>query len=55
MKKYNFAGKPLLSPWEALFFWGGVGMSLWGLAQTTSLSPASDLAVCNASAGNAGL
>ena len=29
-EEYNFAGKPLLSPWEALFFWGGVGMSLWG-------------------------
>ena len=29
-EEYNFAGKPLLSPWEALFFWAGVGMSLWG-------------------------
>lgn len=28
-ENYNFAGKPLLSPWEALFFWAGVGMSLW--------------------------
>ena len=26
---YNFAGKPLLNPWEALLFWSGVGMSLW--------------------------
>lgn len=29
-EEYNFAGRPLLNPWEALFFWGGVGMSLWG-------------------------
>ena len=28
-ENYNFAGKPLLNPWEALFFWAGVGMSLW--------------------------
>lgn len=27
--EYNFAGKPLLNPFEALFFWAGVGMSLW--------------------------
>ena len=27
--EYNFSGKPLLNPWEALFFWAGVGMSLW--------------------------
>lgn len=29
-EEYNFAGKPLLNLWEALFFWAGVGMSLWG-------------------------
>ncbi|MXY92275.1 MAG: hypothetical protein F4Y42_02380 [Caldilineaceae bacterium SB0664_bin_27] len=29
-EEYNFAGKPLLSLWEALFFWAGVGLSLWG-------------------------
>lgn len=28
-EKYNFAGKPLLNPWEAVFFWAGVGVSLW--------------------------
>lgn len=27
--EYNFAGRPLLNAWEALFFWTGVGMSLW--------------------------
>lgn len=27
--EYNFAGRPLLLAWEALFFWIGVGMSLW--------------------------
>ncbi|MCY3899520.1 MAG: hypothetical protein OXF86_13170 [Caldilineaceae bacterium] len=27
--EYNFAGKPLLNTWEALFFWAGVAMSLW--------------------------
>ena len=29
-EEYNFAGRPLLNPLEALFFWAGVGMSLWG-------------------------
>lgn len=27
--EYNFAGKPFLNPWEALFFWAGAGMSCW--------------------------
>ena len=27
--EYNFAAKPMLNSWEALFFWAGVGMSLW--------------------------
>ena len=26
----NFAGQPMLNPWEAFFFWLGVGMALWG-------------------------
>ena len=25
----NFAGQPMLNPWEALFFWLGVGMAVW--------------------------
>lgn len=29
-EEYNLAGRPLLSLWEALFFWAGVGLSLWG-------------------------
>ena len=29
-EEYNFAGRPLLNLWEALFFWAGVGISLWG-------------------------
>ncbi len=28
-ERYNFAGRPMLNPWEALFFWYGVGMALW--------------------------
>lgn len=27
---YNFAGQPMLNPWEAVFFWLGVGMTIWG-------------------------
>ena len=27
--RYNFAGQPMLNPWEALFFWLGVGMAVW--------------------------
>ena len=28
-ERYNFAGRPMLNPWEAFFFWFGVGMALW--------------------------
>ena len=28
-ERYNFAGRPMLNPWEAFFFWYGVGMALW--------------------------
>ena len=27
--RYNFAGRPMLNPWEAFFFWFGVAMALW--------------------------
>ena len=27
--RYNFAGRPMLNPWTALFFWLGVGMAIW--------------------------
>ena len=27
--RLNFAGQPLLNPWEAFFFWLGVGMAVW--------------------------
>ncbi len=27
--EYNFPGKPLLNVWEGVFFWIGVGVSLW--------------------------
>ena len=27
--EYNFAGRPVLSPWVAPFFWVGVGCSIW--------------------------
>ena len=27
--RYNFPGKPLLNPYEAFFFWLGVGIALW--------------------------
>ncbi len=27
--RHNFAGQPMLNPWEAFFFWFGVGMALW--------------------------
>ena len=26
---HNFAGQPMLNPWEALFFWFGMGMAVW--------------------------
>ena len=26
---HNFGGRPLLNPWEAFFFWLGVGMAVW--------------------------
>ena len=28
-ERYNFAGRPMLNPWEAFFFWYGVGIALW--------------------------
>ncbi len=28
-ERYNFAGRPLLNPWEAIFFWYGVGIAFW--------------------------
>ena len=28
-ERYNFAGRPMLNPWEAFFFWFGVGMAVW--------------------------
>ena len=28
-ERYNFAGRPMLNPWEAFFFWYGVAMALW--------------------------
>ena len=28
-ERYNFAGRPMLNPWEAFFFWFGVGVALW--------------------------
>ena len=28
-ERYNFAGRPMLNPWEAFFFWFGVAMALW--------------------------
>ena len=27
--RHNFAGQSMLRPWEAIFFWLGVGMALW--------------------------
>ena len=27
--RHNFAGRPMLNPWEAAFFWLGVGMAVW--------------------------
>ena len=27
--RHNFAGRPMLNPWEAGFFWLGVGMAVW--------------------------
>ena len=27
--RHNFAGQPMLNPWEAFFFWLGVGMAVW--------------------------
>ena len=27
--RHNFASQPLLTPWEALFFWLGAGIALW--------------------------
>ena len=27
--RHNFAGQPLLNPWETLFFWLGVGAAVW--------------------------
>ena len=29
MWRHNFAGQPMLNPWEALFFWIGIGMAVW--------------------------
>ena len=26
---HNFAGRPMLNPWEAFFFWLGAGMAVW--------------------------
>ena len=28
-ERYNFAGRPMLNPWEAFFFWLGAGMTIW--------------------------
>ncbi len=28
-ERYNFAGLPMLNPWEALSFWVGVGTAVW--------------------------
>ena len=27
--RHNFASQPMLNPWEAFFFWLGVGMAVW--------------------------
>ena len=27
--RHNFAGQPVLNPWEAFFFWLGAGMGMW--------------------------
>lgn len=27
--RHNFANRPMLNPWEAVFFWIGVGMAAW--------------------------
>ncbi len=27
--RHNFAGQPMLSPWEAIFFWLGAGIAVW--------------------------
>lgn len=27
--RYNFNGQPMLNPWEAFFFWSGVGTAAW--------------------------
>ena len=27
--RYNFAGQPMLNPWQAIFFWLGVGMAVY--------------------------
>ena len=27
--RHSFVGRPMLNPWEAFFFWLGVGMALW--------------------------
>ena len=28
-ENYNFTGQPMLNPWEAFFFWFGLGMAAW--------------------------
>ena len=28
-RDYNFTGRPMLNPWEAFFFWFGLGMAAW--------------------------
>ena len=28
-ERNNFAGRPMLNPWEAFFFWLGAGMTIW--------------------------
>ena len=31
---HNFAGRPMLNPWEAFFFWLGAGMAVWRWQRT---------------------
>ena len=33
---YNFAGRPMLNPWEAFFFWLGAAMAVWRWKRPTN-------------------
>ena len=42
--RHNFPGKPMLNPYEAFFFWLGVGMALWRWQRRPTYSSAASLA-----------